>query len=62
MLDVFISLHDTVVSDRGRTARCPSRPRDTHGSTWSACWSVRTIVVDTPEHADFFARFTAAEP
>jgi glycosyltransferase involved in cell wall biosynthesis len=58
VLDVFISLHDTVIVDRGlRSTRSPvafaTRALDT-----MACWSVRTVVVDTPEHADFFARFT----
>ena len=27
-----------------------------------ACWSVRTVVVDTPEHADFFAALHAPRP
>ena len=58
VLDVFISLYDTVVVDRGlRSTRSPvafvTRALDT-----LACWSVRCVVVDTPEHADFFARFT----
>jgi len=58
VLDVFISLYDTVVLDRGlRSPRSPvglaTRAVDT-----LACWSVRLVVVDTPEHADFFARFT----
>jgi glycosyltransferase involved in cell wall biosynthesis len=58
VLDVFISLFDTVVSDRGlRSPRSPvalaTRTLDT-----VACWSVPLVVVDTPEHADFFARFT----
>ena len=59
VLDVFISLYDTVVSDRGltRLARRPSAWRHAR-STRVACWSVRTVVVDTPEHADFFSRFT----
>jgi glycosyltransferase involved in cell wall biosynthesis len=58
VLDVFISLHDTVIVDRGlRSTRSPvafaTRALDT-----LACWSVQSVVVDTPEHADFFARFT----
>jgi glycosyltransferase involved in cell wall biosynthesis len=57
-LDVFISLYDTIISDRSlRSKRSPvaiaTRAIDT-----LACWSVRLVVVDTPEHADFFARFT----
>ena len=27
-----------------------------------ACWSVKLVVVDTPEHADFFSRFTRRGP
>ena len=61
VLDVFISLHDTVIMDRGlRSQRSPmafaTRALDT-----LACWSVRCVVVDTPEHADFFSRFTQRE-
>ncbi len=57
-LDVFISLYDTIILDRGlRNVRSPlalaTRAVDT-----LACWSVNLIVVDTPEHADFFSRFT----
>ena len=58
VLDAFISLYDTVVSDRGmRKPWSPTgialRLLDT-----LACWSVGTIVCDTPQHADFFARLT----
>jgi len=58
VLDVFISVHDTVIVDRGlRHPRSfvafAARALDT-----LACWSVRSVVVDTPEHGDFFARFT----
>ena len=58
VLDVFISLYDTIISDRNlRSKRSPvaiaTRAIDT-----LACWSVRLVVVDTPEHADFFAAFT----
>ena len=58
VLDIFISLHDTVVADRGlRSPRSPvglaARALDV-----LACWSVNTIVVDTPEHAESFAFFT----
>lgn len=57
-LDVFISLYDTIILDRNlRNVRSPlalaTRAIDT-----LACWSVDLIVVDTPEHADFFSRFT----
>jgi glycosyltransferase involved in cell wall biosynthesis len=58
VLDVFISLYDTVVLDRElHGPRSPvallTRALDT-----LACWSVVRIVVDTPEHGDFFARLT----
>jgi glycosyltransferase involved in cell wall biosynthesis len=57
VLDVFISLYDTVVSDRG--LRGPRSPvaLATRALDVLACWSVPLVVVDTPEHADFFARF-----
>ena len=58
VLDVFISLYDTAVVDRGlRSTRSPVAFA-TRALDVLACWSVRTVVVDTPEHADFFARFT----
>ena len=58
VLDVFISLYDTVVVDRGlRSTRSPVAFA-TRALDVLACWSVRCVVVDTPEHADFFARFT----
>ncbi len=58
VLDVFISLYDTVVMDRGlRSPRSPIALA-TRALDVLACWSVRCVVVDTPEHADFFARFT----
>ena len=58
VLDVFISLYDTVISDRGlRSARSPVALA-TRALDVLACWSVRCVVVDTPEHADFFAHFT----
>jgi glycosyltransferase involved in cell wall biosynthesis len=58
VLDVFISLYDTVVLDRElHSTRSPvallTRALDT-----LACWSVTCVVVDTPEHGDFFARLT----
>jgi len=58
VLDVFISLYDTVVMDRGlRSPRSPIALA-TRALDVLACRSVRCVVVDTPEHADFFARFT----
>ena len=58
VLDVFISLYDTVVSDRGlHSSRSPVGVA-TRALDVLACWSVPMVVVDTPEHADFFSRFT----
>ena len=58
VLDVFISLYDTVVMDRGLRSRRSPIAFATRALDVLACWSVRCVVVDTPEHADFFARFT----
>ena len=57
-LDVFISLYDTVVSDRGLSSSRSALAIATRTLDTVACWSVNTVVVDTPEHADFFSRFT----
>jgi glycosyltransferase involved in cell wall biosynthesis len=58
VLDIFLSLYDTVVSDRG--LRSPRSPVGiaTRAVDIAACWSVPMVVVDTPENADFLARFT----
>ena len=58
VLDIFVSLYDTVIVDR----RLQSE-RSLHGFATRivdivACWSVRLVVVDTPEHAEFFAKYT----
>ena len=58
VLDVFISLYDTVVSDRGLSSSRSAIAMATRALDTMACWSVRTVVVDTPEHAQFFSRFT----
>jgi glycosyltransferase involved in cell wall biosynthesis len=58
VLDVFISLYDTVVVDRGLRSTHSPVAFATRALDMLACWSVRCVVVDTPEHADFFARFT----
>ncbi len=58
VLDVFISLHDTVIVDRGLRSSRSLVAFATRALDTLACWSVRSVVVDTPEHADFFARFT----
>lgn len=58
VLDAFISLYDTVVSDRG--LRRPWSPVGVALRLLDtlACWSVRVVVCDTPQHADFFAGLT----
>ncbi len=58
VLDVFISLYDTVVIDRGLRSRRSPVALAIRALDVLACWSVRMVVVDTPEHAEFFARFT----
>jgi glycosyltransferase involved in cell wall biosynthesis len=58
VLDVFISLFDTVIVDRGLRSRRSPVALATRTLDVLACWSVPIVVVDTPEHADFFARFT----
>ena len=58
VLDVFISLYDTVIVDRGLRSRRSPVALATRTLDVLACWSVPIVVVDTPEHADFFARFT----
>jgi glycosyltransferase involved in cell wall biosynthesis len=58
VLDVFISLYDTVVSDRELSGSASPIGLATRALDTVACWSVHTVVVDTPEHAEFFASFT----
>ena len=54
---VHLALRHGVV-DRGlRSPRSPVALA-TRALDVLACWSVPMVVVDTPEHADFFARFT----
>jgi glycosyltransferase involved in cell wall biosynthesis len=58
VLDVFISLYDTVVLDRGLHGRRSPHALATRALDTLACWSVQRVVVDTPEHGAFFAAFT----
>jgi glycosyltransferase involved in cell wall biosynthesis len=58
VLDVFISLYDTVVLDRGLHGKRSPQAIATRALDTLACWSVQRVVVDTPEHASFFAAFT----
>jgi glycosyltransferase involved in cell wall biosynthesis len=57
-LDAFISLYDTIVLDR--RMRHPWSPLAIALRLLDACacWSARTIVVDTPQDGDFFARLS----
>jgi glycosyltransferase involved in cell wall biosynthesis len=57
-LDVFISLYDTVVLDRALHGKRSPHAFATRALDTIACWSARLVVVDTPEHAEFFASFT----
>jgi len=61
-LDIFISLYDTVVLDRGLHGKRSPQALATRTLDTIACWSVRRVVVDTPEHAAFFASFTHRAP
>ena len=58
VLDVFISLYDTVVLDRGLHGRWSPVGIATWLADTLACWSVPLVIVDTPEHADYFVRLT----
>lgn len=58
VIDVFISLYDTVVLDRELHSTRSPVAWLTRGLDTLACWSVGRVVVDTPEHGDFFARLT----
>src|SRR5262245_7095099 len=57
-LDIFISLYDTVILDRRLHGKRSPQAFATRALDTIACWSVRRVVVDTPEHAAFFASFT----
>src|SRR5215831_13516617 len=57
-LDIFISLYDTVVVDRGLHGRRSAIGLATRLVDFFACWSVPLIIVDTPGHAEYFARMT----
>jgi glycosyltransferase involved in cell wall biosynthesis len=58
VLDAFISLYDTIVLDR--RFRHPWSPLGIALRLLdaAACWSVRAVVVDTPQDGDFFARLS----
>jgi glycosyltransferase involved in cell wall biosynthesis len=58
VLDAFISLYDTIVLDREMRSRRSPYALALRMLDACACWSVRTVVVDTPQHGDFFARLS----
>ncbi|MDQ1380052.1 MAG: hypothetical protein QOJ71_771 [Actinomycetota bacterium] len=58
VLDIFISLYDTVVADRALRPPRSAVGIATRAIDVAACWSVPLVVVDTPENAEFLARFT----
>jgi glycosyltransferase involved in cell wall biosynthesis len=58
VLDVFISLYDTVVLDRKLHGKRSPVAFLTRALDTLACWSVARVVVDTPEDCDFFAVLT----
>jgi glycosyltransferase involved in cell wall biosynthesis len=62
IFDKFISLFDTVVSDRG--LRSPRSPvgRTARLIDRLSCRLADRVLADTPEHAQFFARHSGVEP
>jgi glycosyltransferase involved in cell wall biosynthesis len=55
IFDAFISLHDTLVSDRAIVSRHSLAARLTWGIEWLALRMTDIILVDTDQHGDFFA-------
>jgi glycosyltransferase involved in cell wall biosynthesis len=58
LFDTFISLHDTIVGDRA--LRSPGSPvgRLTRLADRIACGLANLVLVDTPEHRDYFVQAT----
>ena len=54
--DAFISLFDTYVSDRGLVRRHSLRAGALHLLDKIACGMASRVIVDTPQHLDFFSR------
>lgn len=61
VLDLFISLHDTVVSDRGLASEDGVLARVLAAVDRAACRRAHRVLADTPVHADFFARATGVD-
>jgi glycosyltransferase involved in cell wall biosynthesis len=55
VFDAFISLYDTLVSDRAMVAAGSIRARLVWGIEWLALRLADVILVDTDQHGDFFA-------
>ena len=62
VLDIFVSLYDTVVVDRRLQSERSLHALATRAVDIVACWSVPLVVVDTPEHTEFFAKYTHRSP
>jgi len=58
LFDTFISLHDTVVGDRGLRKPASAVGRLTRLVDRIACRSASLVLADTPAHADYFAGLT----
>lgn len=62
VLDIFISLYDTVVSDRGLLAPSSLQARFLRLADTVACRLADRVVADTPAHAEFYASLTGTDP
>lgn len=58
VFDLFISLHDTLVGDRGLRSPQSLAGRAARLVDRLACRSARLVLADTPAHADFFSDLT----
>ncbi|MHC4923594.1 MAG: glycosyltransferase [Planctomycetota bacterium] len=54
LLDAFLSLHDTIVNDRGLAPPGSVRARALHRADRVACKAADRVLVDTNAHGDFF--------
>jgi glycosyltransferase involved in cell wall biosynthesis len=57
-LDAFISLYDTIILDRRMRSRSSPLAIALRLLDAGACWSANTVIVDTPQDGDFFARLS----
>lgn len=56
IFDVFISLYETDVEDRQRIGRFHPKAWMLWMMDWTACALADVILIDTPEHRDFFVK------